>query len=352
MISPSLHPDSVSATCSPRGRFAFGLTPRTIWLLAAGLLLALLGFFDARLAYGMLLWDALVLLAALLDGLRLPSPQQISVERSWSNAPALDSQTEIELAVEHNAETILDCRLIDDLPAALVAEPATQTSARLPSPWRRAALQNRAARTRRCSYGSGLSPLRVPACSCRAVGDGPARTDDPSISGAAPGRGPANVPGARAADRAATSPGARTWARPRLREPARVSRRRRPARRVLDGHRAARPIDYAALPDRAQPAGVDRARCGKTAPGPDTERQQRCRVWPLQARLRVLHGRGDGATGVCFRATGLACWFMGSICSNAYCPAAVRRICGRSWNRWRRRAPKPARPITCAPRPR
>jgi uncharacterized protein (DUF58 family) len=127
MISPSLHPESVRASCQARGRFAFGLTPRAIWLLAAGLLLALLGFFDARLAYGMLVWDALVLLAAFLDGLRLPSPQQIFVERSWSNAPALDSQTEIELAVEHNAATILDCRLIDDLPAALVAEPATQT---------------------------------------------------------------------------------------------------------------------------------------------------------------------------------------------------------------------------------
>jgi uncharacterized protein (DUF58 family) len=127
MISPSLHPESVHASCQARGRFAFGLTPHTIWLLAAGLLLALFGFFDARLAYGMLVWDALVLLAAVLDGLRLPSPQQISVERSWSNAPALDSQTEIELAVEHNAATILDCRLIDDLPAALVAEPATQS---------------------------------------------------------------------------------------------------------------------------------------------------------------------------------------------------------------------------------
>ncbi len=75
----------------------------------------------------MLLWDALVLLAALLDGLRLPAPHRISVERSWSNAPALDSQTEIELAVEHDADTILDCRLIDDLPLALVAEPATRT---------------------------------------------------------------------------------------------------------------------------------------------------------------------------------------------------------------------------------
>jgi uncharacterized protein (DUF58 family) len=129
MIAPSLHPEPIRAQAVPRGRFAFGLTQRTIWLLAGGLLLALPGFFDARLAYAMLVWDAVVLLAALADGLRLPPPRAITVERSWSNAPSLDSETEIELAVESLAPerggTILECSLTDDLPIALVATPAT-----------------------------------------------------------------------------------------------------------------------------------------------------------------------------------------------------------------------------------
>jgi uncharacterized protein (DUF58 family) len=125
MISSSLHPEPICAACVPRGRFAFGLTQRTIWLLAAGLLFALPGFFRATWGYGMLAWDSLVLLAAVLDGLRLPLAQQISIERSWSNAPALDSETEIQLAVEHSAQTILECHLVDDLPDALVAAPAT-----------------------------------------------------------------------------------------------------------------------------------------------------------------------------------------------------------------------------------
>jgi uncharacterized protein (DUF58 family) len=125
MNSSSLHPEPVRAACKPRGRFAFGLTPRTIWLLAAGLLLALPGFFRPTWGYGMLIWDALVLLAAILDGLRLPTAQQITIERSWSNAPSLDSETEIQLAVDHSAETILECHLVDDLPDALVAAPAT-----------------------------------------------------------------------------------------------------------------------------------------------------------------------------------------------------------------------------------
>lgn len=125
MIAPSLHPEPVQAVCQPRGRFAFGLTPRAIGLLAAGLLLALPGFFDARLAYGMIAWDALVAAAALWDGLRLPAPRLISAERSWSNAPALDGETEIVLSVEQHGEITLHCRLVDDLPEALVTSPVT-----------------------------------------------------------------------------------------------------------------------------------------------------------------------------------------------------------------------------------
>ncbi len=127
MIGGSLHPHPVRAVCQPRGRFGFGLTPRAIGLLAAGLLLALPGFFSPRLGYGMLVWDALVLLAAFYDGQRLLAPRLITVERSWSNAPALDSTTEIELAIEQQGDIVLAFRVIDDLPAAFVAAPATHT---------------------------------------------------------------------------------------------------------------------------------------------------------------------------------------------------------------------------------
>jgi uncharacterized protein (DUF58 family) len=83
------------------------------------------GFWDGRLAYAMLAWETLVLLAALLDGLRLPAPAELIASRTWSNAPALDSETEIELTVENRGRMIIDCRLVDDLPPALVEEPET-----------------------------------------------------------------------------------------------------------------------------------------------------------------------------------------------------------------------------------
>jgi uncharacterized protein (DUF58 family) len=126
MPSGSLHPESVHAACRPRLRWvAFGLTPRAIWLLVAGLLLALPGFFRTSWGLGMVEWDGLILLAIIIDFLRLPSPAQITIERSWSNAPSLDSDTEIELAIQRQGKIILQCRLVDDLPDALVAMPAT-----------------------------------------------------------------------------------------------------------------------------------------------------------------------------------------------------------------------------------
>src|ERR1035437_9575955 len=116
MISPSLHPAPVSAVCERRRRWSFGLTPRTIGLLLAGFVWLIPGFWDGRLAYTMLAWDALVLLFVLLDGLRLPAAAQLTAGRSWLNAPALDSETEIELTIENHGRMILDCRIVDDLP--------------------------------------------------------------------------------------------------------------------------------------------------------------------------------------------------------------------------------------------
>lgn len=119
MISPHFHPASVRANCEPRSRWGFGLTARSVALLIAGFAFLIPGLWDERIGYGMLAWDALVLLAALLDGLRLPKAANLVGSRSWSNAPSLDSQTEIELTVENLGGVIIECSLIDDLPLGL-----------------------------------------------------------------------------------------------------------------------------------------------------------------------------------------------------------------------------------------
>lgn len=122
MITSSLHPEPVCAVCQPRRRWSFGLTPRAILLLTIGFLLLLPGFWESRLSYAMLVWDVLILVAAVLDGMRLPAASQLSATRSWSNAPALDSETEIELTIENQGRVIVECQLTDDLPPTLLSQ--------------------------------------------------------------------------------------------------------------------------------------------------------------------------------------------------------------------------------------
>lgn len=124
MLQPSLHPDPITAPCQPRGRLAFGLTPRAIWLLAAGFLLLIPTWFAPSLWWFMPAWDAVILLAALLDGLRLPRPASITASRAWLSAPALGSPVEIELTIHQQSPILLFCDLIDDLPAELVETPS------------------------------------------------------------------------------------------------------------------------------------------------------------------------------------------------------------------------------------
>ncbi len=132
MIAPSLHPVPVRAACEPRRRWGFGLTPRTIGLLIIGFLWLIPGFWQGSLSYAMVAWDGLVLLAALLDGRRLPRAGELTVSRSWANAPALDCETEIELTVENGSRVVVECRLVDDLPPALCLQPETLRVTALP----------------------------------------------------------------------------------------------------------------------------------------------------------------------------------------------------------------------------
>ncbi len=161
MIAPSFHPGTVRATCEPRGRWSFGLTPRSIALLIAGFTFLIPGFWDARLSYAMLAWDALVLLAAALDGMRLPRATQLAATRTWSNAPSLDSQTEIELTIENNGSVIIECRLIDDLPPALRDPSAQQEPIRATSfPRVPASVRYRVEPQERGDYTTGLLYVR------------------------------------------------------------------------------------------------------------------------------------------------------------------------------------------------
>ena len=124
MLQPTLHPAPATAPCQPRSRFAFGLTSRALWLLAAGFLWLIPGYRHPQIAYAMLLWDALILVTALLDGLRLPAPATLTASRNWLSTPSLGNTVEIELSVTNPNPILLECTITDDLPPQLLETPA------------------------------------------------------------------------------------------------------------------------------------------------------------------------------------------------------------------------------------
>ncbi len=127
MISDSLTPQTVSSSAHPHGRMGLGLTRRGLLLLLAGVLWLGPAFFLPRLAWGMAVWDAVVLLAVLLDARRLPTPEKIIVERVWKKAPLLSSETEVEIGLSQLGTARLRCTVIDDLTTPLVQSPPSLT---------------------------------------------------------------------------------------------------------------------------------------------------------------------------------------------------------------------------------
>ncbi len=126
----TLIPPPASGRAQPLGRtgrwLGFGLTARALWLIVAGLLLALPAFWRPRAVWLVVAWDLLVLALALWDALRLPRPRQLAVSRTFLDSPQLGLATRVELAVTTEADQVLDVRVTDDLHPALVGVPETR----------------------------------------------------------------------------------------------------------------------------------------------------------------------------------------------------------------------------------
>ena len=123
----TLIPQSASAKGRPFGRlgawFGFGLTPLTLALFCAGLLLAWPAFYHWQRIWFMGAWDLGLVLLVLLDLVQLPRPADFTVTRTFLDSPQLGTPTRVELAVRHAGDGVVDLRVTDDLHPALVAEP-------------------------------------------------------------------------------------------------------------------------------------------------------------------------------------------------------------------------------------
>jgi uncharacterized protein (DUF58 family) len=97
------------------------------WMLfAAGLLGTIPAFFHPGRVEFLFAWDVLILALVLIDLVWLPKPEAITVRRTFLDSPQLGQPTRVEVGVRHEADLVLDVRLIDDLSPSLVGEPRLQ----------------------------------------------------------------------------------------------------------------------------------------------------------------------------------------------------------------------------------
>lgn len=125
----TLIPPPASGQVRPIGRtgrwLGFGLTRRAIFLVLAGIVLALPAFWHLRAVWFMVAWDLVVLLLVLWEAWRLPRPRQLRVTRTFLDSPQLGLATRVAIEVAIESDQVLQLQITDDLHPALVGAPET-----------------------------------------------------------------------------------------------------------------------------------------------------------------------------------------------------------------------------------
>ncbi len=120
-----LAPEPLSARAWRAKRLSFGFGRRFFLVALLGLLWAIPAFWNARFLLIMAAWDACALIAWAVDLSRLPRPERLVVERSWDGPPSLSNNVQVKLEIQNESGVSIECRVLDDLPKSLIAEPPT-----------------------------------------------------------------------------------------------------------------------------------------------------------------------------------------------------------------------------------
>ena len=118
-----LAPEPVSVRAHKAKRLSFGFGRRFFLVTLLGVLWAIPAFWDTRFLLVMAAWDACALIAWAIDLARLPQPERLVVERTWAGPPSLSNDLKVTLEIRNQSGVYVSCRLIDDVPSSLVAEP-------------------------------------------------------------------------------------------------------------------------------------------------------------------------------------------------------------------------------------
>jgi uncharacterized protein (DUF58 family) len=105
----------MEAKAQPRGRFGAGAGPRLFLLAGAGFAWLIPALWNPAYFYGLVIWDAMLLLAFLIDWIRLPKPLALTVERQWHGPLSIRVNTDVGLCITSSAGLDLRMDVMDEL---------------------------------------------------------------------------------------------------------------------------------------------------------------------------------------------------------------------------------------------
>jgi uncharacterized protein (DUF58 family) len=117
-----LAPTFIMATARRSGRFGGGAGPRLFLLAGTGLAWLIPALWNPTYFYALILWDAVLFLAFLVDWFRLPPASELQVRREWHSALSIKVGSEVEIVVQNSSARDLRISVMDEL---------------APSPWYR-----------------------------------------------------------------------------------------------------------------------------------------------------------------------------------------------------------------------
>jgi uncharacterized protein (DUF58 family) len=118
-----LTPAPVSARARPTTRFAVAFGLRFFVLLGAGFVWLAPAMIWPRLAYALVVWDAFVIAAWLVDAVRLPKPGKLTTRRDWSSPLALRVPSQVTLTLVNESASRIVASIVDAAPAWACSEP-------------------------------------------------------------------------------------------------------------------------------------------------------------------------------------------------------------------------------------
>jgi uncharacterized protein (DUF58 family) len=111
-----LIPPTVAARLKSFRRLSFGFGPRFFVVLLLGLLWIVPAWWSPNLIAALFLWDFLAVAAFVTDLMYLPKPNQVEASRSWPQAPALATRSEVNVTLGNFGKVAIRFHVVDQAP--------------------------------------------------------------------------------------------------------------------------------------------------------------------------------------------------------------------------------------------